>query len=348
MNALTKPLTEWAIQKITQQYPDDVALLVAVEGHETDNDGHGVCFDYFVPATKRGHTLSQTFILNGIGYDLYPRSWERMERTADLVDPATLCLANATILYGRTKEDEARFYALQERLQHNLQNKPFVYGRALEQLDDAMDLYRTLMFETVLSKVRLAAGHIAGSLLQGIAFLNGSYIRVYTGGVAAAAKLLPQLPEHFLTDYEQIVRATSVEQLRALCHHLLVNARSFIALHRPASPYAAAQPDFQEFAAWYEEMSLHWRRIRYYCAQDDANAAFSDACNLQQDLNAFCLEFGLAEYDLLAQFDAGRLMCFAQDITAKEQQLTEEIKLHGGVIHAYDTLDDFLAHNPTE
>jgi len=38
--------------------------------------------------------LAQTFIIGGVGNDLYPRSWERMERTASLDDRATLCLGD--------------------------------------------------------------------------------------------------------------------------------------------------------------------------------------------------------------------------------------------------------------
>ena len=38
-----------------------------------------------------------------VGNDLYPRSWERTERTATLDDPATQCLGNAKILYARSE-----------------------------------------------------------------------------------------------------------------------------------------------------------------------------------------------------------------------------------------------------
>ncbi len=109
MNHTSNQLTDWAINKIKKEYPEDIALLVAVEGHEVNNDGHGLCFDYFVPATERGYELSQTFILEGIGHDLYPRSWERTEQTADLNDRVTLCLGNAKILYSRTPADTERF-----------------------------------------------------------------------------------------------------------------------------------------------------------------------------------------------------------------------------------------------
>jgi len=51
--------------------------IIGIKGHSTDGDNHGECFDYFVPATKRGEELAETFIIDGVGHDLYPRSWER-------------------------------------------------------------------------------------------------------------------------------------------------------------------------------------------------------------------------------------------------------------------------------
>ena len=105
----TNELTNWVISRIENEYKDDIALLIALHGHTTDDDQHGVCFDYFVPATERGNELSETFIIDGVGHDLYPRSWERLEESVNLND-MPIILDGAEILYARSKEDEDRNY----------------------------------------------------------------------------------------------------------------------------------------------------------------------------------------------------------------------------------------------
>ncbi len=102
------PLTNWVIKKIEAEYKDDIALLIGIKGHSTGNDEHGECFDYFIPATEKGYELSQTFIIDGVGHDLYPRSWARMELSVELKE-MTVLLAGATILYAKSPEDVARF-----------------------------------------------------------------------------------------------------------------------------------------------------------------------------------------------------------------------------------------------
>lgn len=169
-----KRLTDWAIHKIETEYKEDIALLIAVKGHAVNGDGHGECFDYFIPSSERGYELAQTFIIDGVGHDLYGRSWERTEKTAELED-ITLCLAGAEILYARRQEDADRFRGLQEQLKKNLQNPVFVYRKALERLDDAMDVYRTMIFEEKPYLVRMAAGFIHLYLTQAAAFINGTF-----------------------------------------------------------------------------------------------------------------------------------------------------------------------------
>ena len=148
--------------------------------------------------SERGNELSQTFIIDGIGHDLYPRSWERTERTALLEDRATLCLGNAKILYSRSKEDEERFESIRQRLFSNLQNKEFAYKKALEGMNVAMDLYRTMMFEDSFYKVRMAVGYVNHYLAVAVGYINGSYFKNWRDGQLAELIKMELLPSNFI------------------------------------------------------------------------------------------------------------------------------------------------------
>ncbi len=69
MKPTQKELTDWAITQIQKKYRDDIALLIGVSGHSLEDDCHGECFDYFVPANENGNKLAQTFIIDGVGHD---------------------------------------------------------------------------------------------------------------------------------------------------------------------------------------------------------------------------------------------------------------------------------------
>ena len=91
-------LADWAIHKIESEYKDDVCLLLGHitldPGKDQDEDG----FNYYIPATSRANGLARTFIIDGIGYDLFPMSWERVERIAEVKGDNPTCLNDAEIL----------------------------------------------------------------------------------------------------------------------------------------------------------------------------------------------------------------------------------------------------------
>jgi len=342
MSENSKKLTEWVINKIKTEYPDDVALLVAVEGSSVNDDGHGEPFDYFVPATERGNELSQTFIIGGVGNDLYPRSWERTERTANLEDLATLCLGDAKVLYARTKEDEERFEAIRQKLFDNLADPVFTYKKALENLDVAMDMYRTMMFEDRLWKVRCLAGFIHHYLKISVACLNGTYWKEWHNGVFPAIAEWKALPDRFGEYYQAILDASSSGELKNISHLLISSTRLFIAQYKPESA-SGESPNYQWLAEWYQELRTTWNRIYYYCTEKNADAAFTDACNLQNELSIIAEEFKLDEMDLLGCFDSQNLEALSVRAAEIEKIIISVIENQGITIKNYDTLEAFLA-----
>ena len=335
-------LTDWVIDKIKKEYADDVALLVAVEGSSINNDRHGVDFDYFVPATERGNNLSQTFIINGIGNDLYPRSWERTEATAEMKDLATQCLGKAKILYAKSKEDEERFEAIRQRLFDNLNDPSFRYRKALENLDTAMSIYSNMMFQDELYRVRCQTGHVFHFLTVAVGCLNGSYQWDYSLGFIGEISLWEKLPDEYLDIYRSILGANTVEQLKGLTHQLITNTRRFIESFAKNENTVNTQPDYMWLAEWYQELKTCFSRIYYYCSNSNADSAFRDACNLQNELGIICSAYSLETLDLLGEFDAYDLKLLADRTLLIEEKIIEVIESNGITIRRYDTLEAFI------
>ena len=343
MSEPTKKLQEWAINKIKSEYLDDIALLVAIDGISVNNDGHGECFDYFVPVTERGNELGHTFIIDGVGHDLYPRSWERCARTANLDDNAAFLLRNAKIVYSRSAEYVEKFEQYQTQLNNNLNNKDFMYRKALEKLDTAMGFYRTLMFEEQLQKAIVGLGFIEHYMAVITFLLNGkvySWWREYFNELL----LLSEIPNNFVEYHKAMLSVRSVEECRSLAHLLIEVTRKFIAAHKSDSVVCVKSPD-AALADWFCEMSLQWNRIYYYCKIGDADSAFGDAIILQSELNVIGSEYGLEGIDLMSSFDITNLAAFS----ARAKEIADCIKTiltaNGVKLRSYLTVEEFLNEN---
>ena len=345
MKPTQKELTNWAITQIQEKFKDDVALLVAIKGHSLEDDCHGECFSYFVPANENGNKLAKTFIIDGVGHDLYPRSWKRIENMADFNDDYTFGLSDAIILYYRNEEDKNRFIEMQERLKVNLQNKEYMLKKALEKLDAAMEIYRTMVFEETHYKVRMAAGFIARYLSIAVACINGTYFRQRLDLETVELAKMKEVPENFIAYFEAIVKAESTEELKKLSYDIISTARKFIAEHKQPKVKKSETPNYEDLAGWYEELSLTWRRIYYHCDTQNYNRAFPDAINLQNELNIIKEEFGLKEMDLLGKFNSVNLNALKQRAQEIEQYIISEIENHGVTLNKYDTLEQFLSEN---
>ena len=346
------PLTQWAINKIKTEYPDDVALLVAVEGSSgssINGDWHGEAFDYYIPITERGNELAKTFIIDGIGIDIYPRSWERTEHTANLDNQSPQCLGSAKILYARTKEDEERFMALKQKLFDNLNDPNFVYKKALENLNTAMDLYRTMLFENRLYRVRGLAGYVQLYLTVSVACLNNTYRKGYHGGyhgdIIREVSGWKELPAHFIEYYQAILTANTIQEMRNLAYLLIAGAREFITKYKPKENHAEKVKDYQWLADWYQELRDWLRMLYYFCDIKNIDGAFYEACQMQSELDIVSEEFELGEMDLLGYFQAENLEILRSRAEELEKQIIYTIESNGVKIRQYNTLDEFLADN---
>lgn len=353
----TKTLTEWVIDKIKSEYKDDIAILAAVKGHAIDGDEHGEVFDYFVPATERGYELSQTFMIDGIGHDLYPRSWERMEKTADL-DEMTITLANAEILYAKSDAERERFEALRKKLEVNLHDSVYVYRKALVCLEAAMELYRVLLFEEKNHIARTQGGCIHMYLSQAVAYLNHTFTdspiyserQAYDSDEKSRMYHCPgftAVPEKFFENAGLLLRAKDGKEQAEILHALICATRKFI-LERKPEPVKeedGSEVCYQELADWYQELSLTWRRIRYFCRENMPEEAYVDACNLQSELLVIAREFQIEEMNLLDSYSADCLERLAARSIKLEENVRRILEEHGIAVNEYASMEEFLAGN---
>lgn len=345
MKATQKELTDWAIRRIQKEYPEDIALLIAVEGHALDSDCHGECFDYFVPATERGNEMSMTFIIDGVGHDLYPRSWQRIENMAEFRDDFHNGLADAIILYAKSEEEVERFEEYRKRLLDHFADEDYMYHKALEKLDAAMEIHRTLVFEENLSQVRLGAGYIAYFLAMAVGYINGRYYQKRLELPTVEIIEMEKVPEQFVEIYHRIVDATDMEELKALSLNIIKNTREFLSGHKPLSlqDQNSKEADYEYLREWYQEMSLTLRRIKIHCDEKNPRRVFPDALSAQNEMNIIQEEFQFVNLDLLSYFNAKDLTAFKKRVLDIEEIFLERLQEKGITLRSYERVEDFLA-----
>lgn len=345
MENINKGLIDWAINKIETEFKGEISLLLGRKGvGKVPTDEENMAFDFFIPACDHGYSLARTFIIDDIGYDLFPMSWKRIEGLASLNEGISFCLADSEILYARNDADRERFELLRKTLFNNLKNKDFKYMKSLEKINSAMDIYKTMMFEKSLGNVRKAAGAITQYLCEALAIINSTYIKRDYGYSERLEQMrtLPKLPANFLKNYEEILRAKDIDTVSNVTHNLMEETREFF--KQFASEKRLKNYNYDELAGWYEECRYTFRRIAYACKNNKFVECFSLGCYVQIEFDILTEEAGLDKMDLLGYYDADDLSAFEKRANEIEEYILTEIREHGVVLRKYDNLEEFLKY----
>lgn len=339
-------LADWAVRKVESEYKEDVCLLLEHRTLRLDQDQGSTSFSYYIPATSRANGLARTFIIEGIGYDLFPVPWERIERTAEAGEYNTTLLADAEILYARSDDDRQRFVSLQAKLAANLQNPHYMYSRALEWLAAVMELYQETLFAEALPRVRENAGRICDLLAVAVACVNRRYFRHGRTNQISELRSMDEVPAGFTELYEQTIRARTAEEQKRLCHGIIATTRGFLEQRDRHAARRISAPDFSELAAWYQELCYTWRRVYHWCDMNDPVNAYLWCCLLQNEVDKVGDEYGIEDLDIFSAFDADHLSAFRERAESVERKIVAAIEANGATIESYPSVDGFLKANP--
>lgn len=162
VNKRNEMIVDWAVKKIEKEYKGEVALLLTYGSYEngTSNPLSDVDF-YFIPKIEHAYKLSKTFIVEGIGFDLFPMSWERVAGLAEINECLTPCLANVKVLYCDSEEDICELRTLAGDIVMFLSdavayaNQTYFKGGLKKQLEDLKNINSSpkdfvLLYESVI------------------------------------------------------------------------------------------------------------------------------------------------------------------------------------------------------
>lgn len=338
-------LVEWIVHKVKTEYPNDIALVLIYGSYVNGTANSRSDLDcYFIPKTERGYGLARTFILDGVGYDIFPVTWERVAGIADLQETLSPLVGNVRIVYCNSTEDARRFHALQERLRHNLKDDAFVRKVALDRCQAAGRLCAMLGRETDLCQIRKIAGSLIMMLADAVAVYHHGY---YHFGLK---KQFEDLQNCFSADiaegYRKVIEAGQSEEIakhalklyKDVCCHLHVPC--WLPESVETGNIAAGSVDASYLAGLYEEICSTFNKIYVCCETGNHILAFLSAVCLQRDLDE-AREAGCPDYDLLCDFNHTELWKLSAAAQKIEADLVRLITENGGQIRKYDSIEQF-------
>lgn len=352
-NKRNENIVAWIKSQVINEFKDNISLVLLYGSYFNGTSNTMSDVDcYFIPKTDRGYQFAKTFILDEIGFDIFPMSWERVEGLADLQETLIPCLGDVEILYSNSNDDCEKFYALQNRLKSNLSNDNFTHEIACQRYANASSLYSNMLASKDLCELRTYCGQILMILSDVIAIENHSYYHYGLKKQLEELRGFPRIPHNFIELYISIIKEEKFEDIKRLCCDILESASDFLKINSNLiltenslnQEQAGSEPDFAELASVYEEIVSTFNKIYVCCDSDNFILAFLSAVCLQYELNTLCHQNGLKPYYLLDIYKYDELSLLKQRTQDIENDFVAKIINGGGKINKFNSIEDIAKH----
>lgn len=324
-------LVQWLEDIVRRQYAGKVALVCLYGSHINGTANPLSDVDcYFVPKTSEGLSLARTFILDGVGYDIFPMTWERLEAIARLETSQQPLVGDVQVLYADSPEDLMQLERVQQCLQRNLQDKAFRHKMAQQRFQRACS--RLPSESNDLRESRLMAGGLLMDVAEWLAYQRGEYYHRGLKTQFSDLLRLEHLPETLKERYLAVLKGNTPSAIRQACMALLETVGCNRGSPQPLVWQETPQAG-QQLASLYEEICSTFNKIYRCVQQNDPILAF---------LSVVCLQWELPWLDVLSAYHFSDLQPLEKQTRQAEEAVRRRITQTGGVLHEYDGFEAFL------
>lgn len=335
------------IRRAERDYPGALAAIGIYGSFRTgDTTAHSDLDLLILINDDRGWALSDGFLLDGIGFDLYCTTWESLEQDAAYTSPNISKLMDSKIVYCPRETDRARLLALRETVNVRLR-APFCaadFDRADQELAHAERAFVQLLCEPdELSACRNYVCTMLYHLENAVCLLNKSYFRFGVKRVFKEFDGMQRVPEQFEMLTRRLTAAEEPDAMRAAAGNLMRAAKvCFQAVQSTLPPTEKAVPTAQALSGTFEEMvSNHRGKLLEAAKQKDTHAALMALGSLQSFFDDLNEDFDIPHYDALAGFMPSDLDKTAEAFDAVLERYREQYDKVELPVRTFQTLETF-------
>lgn len=325
------------LKLIETDYSSDIDLLVLYGSYVNGNTHAKSDVDmFYVPKSNRSQELCKTYLIQDVGYDLFPISWERLENIARLKEFLIPLLVKGKVLYAQSPKDESRFIQLQNQAltylndplhrtkvaKHRIDEATQRLGKMLLLSDPAMILQESICrIEECIDAVLLS---------RGIVHLSG--IRNFSHDIAQV--------HDFPTGLTDVFDALPHQKDPSICLSLVLEGMKIASSFISNEPLASKTPKVDELTAFYQEAISTYHKVLAAYDEDDSRWAYLAAAHLQKEMMIVEDEMGIGILPLLDLESVASLSDLKLHVSARWNHFKSKLEELGCDVSGFHDVED--------
>ena len=336
------------IERVKRDFLDDIAII-GLSGSFSTGDYHEKSdLDLIIiNNTENAWEISDCFIFNDVGYDIYCTPWEgRIEDQSNLNSQMISCLTDLKIVYCAKPEYMDRFNAYKQKALDSLA-KPI--GRecldlAKKYIDKAKQHYAETIISDDMGTVRYSSCGVVYYLLNALVRMNNTYIKLGIKRYREQITSYKYLPENFDKMYMSVIEAKTIGEMRDTSRDML---KSVVRLYDEMREKFVEKPKpmHDNARGTYEELWCNCRnKVIVSCDSGNISYAYHAAMDAQNYLDEMTDTIGTKKFNLMQYFDADNLQLFKEAFLRAMDEYLDEYNKIGLKVRKFDTFEELYNH----
>lgn len=276
-------------RRIERDYAEDISIFAyyGSQAMGTADEWSDLDF-FFIPRTERGKSLMHQFIIDDIGYDLFPISWERLAKIIALDQPLTAVVTESIVLYSGSEEEEERYEHLREILKGHFTNgnQAYLLEKAKEYFKDAYAHFFNMENGTrSIENCQVEASKLVTKVVLTLAFINGEYFKTGLEKAIRSTYEYDKLPKDYQGLLESIITEVDVDVLIENCRSLIYEVKTL--LNKETLGYGEKEPYNTLFVGYYEEIKSTFNKLIRACDAKDPYTVYFRTISVQEEISMF-------------------------------------------------------------
>lgn len=334
------------LDRLEIEFSEDIAIVACYGSYVAGMPTQVSDLDfYFIPSTSEGYQASHQFIIDGIGYDLWPISWQRAERIANCDELLISVIADARLVYYRTRDDMDRFSSLKDRVSEFM--KPQNRTKLLPKAGAMLDRAKLLFFDACASDGDLQQVLISGSgileyVLAALAFTNSSYVRKGAVRLEDEVAQFDVVPEGFVEHFRAVING---EDSRLVLRHLRALITSVDAVITDLRGSETHIVSSENASGFYEELKSTYNKLYDACdGKAQARAFFAVNAIVREVTSLLGSNCGGNEFpDLHTPLSQHNYELLKKRAVEHEATLVKLLQDHGVAIKEFPGVTEFCS-----
>lgn len=331
------------VEIIETSYSEDISLLICYGSMVTgEYSGMSDIDFFFVPKTNRGYKLGHQFILNKIGYDLWPVSWERLNNLSNLEDQPASILMDGEVLFASSEDDLRRLEELKNNFKKSLGNEAIVRKTSTKYVEKSKVIYFGLQ-NPESNMFFVDAISVVETLLIAIAILNGTYIKKGLKRIENELDRMFLIPAGFLENYRKLIRTNNKAEVQHIVNELIVETDKMC---ESKYDHDNANVDLSDLAGFYEEFKSTYNKLLLACNEKNYENAYYAGFMIDRETQLFLTSYtdpgifpSIINEVLRYDFETIRAGCLEY-----ERQLIKLLEKNSIGINVYKDSNEFRQH----